>query len=64
MFHDRTDNRCLTVGDAVDIDLYSVLEIPVDQYRSFLGCFDGLVHVFPEGLDIVDNDHGTPAQHK
>ena len=63
MLHDPGDEHGLLVGECVDINLDSVLQIAVDQHRAVAGNHDRLAHIALQPRHILDDLHRPSAEH-
>ena len=64
VLHDSSNRRVFAIAQAVDIDLRSILEKPVDQDRAVGTRLHRRADIAPQILRRVNNLHGTPSEHE
>ena len=64
VFHDTADDASLPIGNAVDIHLGGVFEETIDEDGAFGTGLGGGPDVAPQILLLMDNFHGSSAEHE
>jgi len=64
MFHDRPDDRVLTVSHAVDIDLRGVFQEAIEEDGATRGHLGALLQISADLLLGINDPHRPPAQNK
>src|SRR4051812_11395006 len=63
VLHDAGDIDGLVVGDAVDINLDSIVQVAVDEHWVVAGYAHRFAHVAVQAGAVIDDFHRPPTEH-
>ena len=64
VFHDRADDRCLSIGNAIDVDFDCVLEKAIDQRRPIRRDLDRARHVTAQVFLVINQLHRAATENE
>ena len=63
VLHDAGNHHILAVAQQVNIHFSGVFQKVINEHRPFLRILDRLFHVADDGIFVVSDYHGPPAEH-